>query len=171
MNRASAPLMQLLRLVDEAFDRKAWHGPTLRGSLRGVRAEQAAWRAAPQAHNIWELTVHAAYWKYAIRRALVGEKRVRFPLKGSNWFSRPAKEHDSRAKTNDAWRADLKLLREQHLLLRQTIAGVNPDALDRRLRGRATSAGFLIRGIAAHDLYHAGQVGLLKRLYKSRPAR
>ena len=76
----------LLALVDEAFDRQAWHGPTLRGSLRGVTPAQAQWRPAPGRHNIRELTVHAAYWKYAVRRRLNGEKRGSFALKGSNWF-------------------------------------------------------------------------------------
>ena len=56
-----APLRLLLDLVDEAFDRKAWHGTTLLGSIRGVPVGTAAWRPAPGRHNIWELTVHAGY--------------------------------------------------------------------------------------------------------------
>lgn len=79
----------LLELLDEAFEKRSWHGPNLRGVLRGVTAEQAAWRAAPGRHNIWELTVHAAYWKYAVRRRLLGEKRGSFALEGSNWIERP----------------------------------------------------------------------------------
>ena len=75
-----APLRILLHLVDEAFDRKAWHGTTLLGSIRGVPAAAAAWRPAPRRHNIWELTVHTAYWKYAVRRLLAGEKRGSFPV-------------------------------------------------------------------------------------------
>ena len=53
------PLRLLLDLVDEAFDRKAWHGTTLLGSIRGVSVDAAAWRPAPRRHNIWELTLHA----------------------------------------------------------------------------------------------------------------
>ncbi len=60
----------LLDLLDEAFDKKSWHGPNLRGSIRGVTAQQAAWRPGPDRHNIWELTLHAAYWKYVVRRRL-----------------------------------------------------------------------------------------------------
>ena len=62
----------VLNLLDEAFDKKSWHGPNLRGSIRGVTAAQAAWRIAPDRHNIWELTLHAAYWKYVVRRRLSG---------------------------------------------------------------------------------------------------
>src|SRR5512140_3595893 len=80
-----------LALIDEAFDRKAWHGTTLRGSLRRVTATQAAWRPAEARHNIWELTVHAAYWKYAVTRKLTGARRGSFPVKGSNWLQAPAK--------------------------------------------------------------------------------
>ena len=50
----------LLASIDEAYDARSWHGTNLRGSLRGVTREQAAWRPADDRHNIWELTVHAA---------------------------------------------------------------------------------------------------------------
>ena len=54
----------LLTLLDEGFDKKSWHGPNLRNAIRGVSAKQAAWRPAAGLHNIWEYTLHAAYWKY-----------------------------------------------------------------------------------------------------------
>src|SRR5690606_6403725 len=63
---------RLLHLLAEAFDQKAWHGPNLRGLLRGVTAERAAFRLHPDRHNIWELVLHCAYWKYAVRRLLTG---------------------------------------------------------------------------------------------------
>ena len=65
----------LLALVDEAYDRRSWHGPNLRGSLRGLSAAEAAWRPSPGRHSAWEIAVHAAYWKYAAWRRLTGEKR------------------------------------------------------------------------------------------------
>ena len=76
----------LLDFLDEAFDKKSWHGPNLRGSIRGVTAKQAAWRPGDDRHNIWELTLHAAYWKYVVRRRLSNEKRGSFALPGSNFF-------------------------------------------------------------------------------------
>src|SRR4029453_13137248 len=104
----------LLHDLDQSYDRKSWHGPVLRGSLRGVSAEQAAWRPAPGRHNIWELAVHAAYWKYTVLRRLRRGEEIRFALKGSNWFPRPEGEADERA-----WKADLQLLGEVHRDLRQ----------------------------------------------------
>ena len=158
-----APLRLLLDLVDEAFDRKAWHGTTLLGSIRGVSVEAAAWRPAPRRHNIWELTVHAGYWKYAVRRLLAGEKRGSFALKGSNWFTRPA---TGARGDEQAWAADVRLLIAEHRRLRETIAALPERALDQRLKGKRYTAAFTIRGIAAHDLYHAGQIQLIKRLHE-----
>ncbi|HYT90825.1 MAG TPA: DinB family protein [Gemmataceae bacterium] len=148
----------LLHLLDTSFEKKAWHGPNLRGSIRGVTPEQAAWRPAPERHNIWEIVVHAAYWKYAVRRRLLGEKRGSFPLKGSNWFVRPTEL------TEEAWRADVALLEATHRTLRAAIATFAPEDLYKTPAGSKVSNLALITGIAAHDVYHAGQIQLLKRL-------
>src|SRR5947209_3152448 len=80
----------LLRILDDGYDRReAWHGPTLRGSIRRVRAEEPAWRPAPGQRNVWEIALHCAYWKYAVWRRLTGEKRGSFLREGSDWFTRP----------------------------------------------------------------------------------
>jgi hypothetical protein len=104
----------------------------------------------PGRHNIWELTLHAAYWKYVVRRKLTGARRGVFALKGSNFFERPAgdpREAD--------WNADIAILEAEHRSLREVVAGLgsaSPQTLH------------LIRGAAARDLYHAGQIRLLRRM-------
>src|ERR1044072_4465982 len=60
----------LLRILGEGYERKAWHGPNLRGVLRGLNANQAFWRPAPDRHNIWELVLHCAYWKFVAWRRI-----------------------------------------------------------------------------------------------------
>lgn len=148
----------LLDLLDQAFDWRSWHGTNLRGSVRGLEARQAAWRPAPARHNIWEIVVHAAYWKYVARRRLSGGKRGSFSLKGSNWFPRPASGGERE------WRGDVALLEAEHRELRDTVSRLKGAELG---KGRSSSGydnAALIRGIAAHDLYHAGQIQLLKRL-------
>lgn len=147
----------LLEMLDEAFDHKSWHGTNLRGSLRSLTARQAAWRPAAGRHNIWELAVHAAYWKYVVRRQITGEQRGSFPLKGSNSFPRDGGNEA-------AWKTDLQLLAEQHRLLRAAAASLDPKLLHRNAPRSKYSHAFLLRGAAAHDLYHAGQIQLLKRL-------
>ena len=149
----------LLALLDEAFDHAAWHGPTLRGALRGVTATQAGWRPGPRRHSIRELTVHAAYWKYAVRRRLTGEPRGSFALEGSNWFGGDASR---------AWKDDVRLLVEEHQKLRRAVAEFPSDRLLTPLDRNKRTAAFTIRGIAAHDLYHAGQIQLLKRMQRRR---
>jgi hypothetical protein len=142
-----------LSLIDKAYDKKSWHGPNLHQAIKGVTAEQAAWRPAPGAHNIWELTLHAAYWKYRMRRKIEGGKRGSFALKGSNFFTRPEPTNTTEA----AWRADRKLLENEHRALAGAI---------RRVLDTPRAKGFLdgICGVAFHDVYHAGQVRLLRRL-------
>jgi hypothetical protein len=162
-------IVLLLRLLDEGFDHKAWHGPNLRGCLRGLSATDAARRPAPGRHNIWEVAVHAAYWKYAVRRRVTGEARGSFPLKGSNWFTRP----DPAVHPDDwprAWAADLKLLDEQHRLLRKAVAAFDPERLDAPWPGSKYVPSQQILGVALHDVYHAGQVRLLKRSAAEPPA-
>jgi hypothetical protein len=140
----------LLTILDEAYDKKSWHGPNLRGAIRGVTAKQAAWRPAKGAHNIWEYALHAAYWKYVVRRKITGEKRGGFAVKGSNFFPRPGELSER------AWKRDIRILETAHQDLRYAVAHLKPDASGKLLH--------MIRGAAAHDLYHAGQIRLLRRL-------
>ncbi len=148
---------KLLSLIDEAWLVKAWHGPTLRGALRGVTPSQAAWRPAGGRHNIWEIALHAAYWKYAVARRLRGGKRGAFPLKGSNWFAAP--------EPSDAagWRSTLELLAAAHRDLRQAIIDWDKGGRRNPVLSRH------VTGMAFHDVYHAGQIQLLRRLHDSMP--
>jgi uncharacterized damage-inducible protein DinB len=143
----------VLAMFDEAYKKKAWHGPNLRQAIRGVTAKQASWRPGAGRHNIWEETVHAAYWKYAVRRRIDGEKSGRFVLKGSNFFPRPEKGRASEA----AWQADKELLEREHKALRVSIEKVLGTLREAKLLRH-------IYGVALHDVYHAGQVRLLRRL-------
>jgi hypothetical protein len=148
----------LLRILDQAFDAKAWHGTTLRGSVRGLLADEALWRPQPRRHCVWEVVLHTAYWKYATRRHVTGAKRGAFPRPGSNWPRLP------RVTSEAAWEADVALLVEQHALLRDAVAGFPAPRLKRRPRDGLWTFAEQIHGVAAHDVYHAGQIQLLKRL-------
>ena len=160
--QATDPLVALLlRQIDEAFEAKSWHGTNLRGSVRGMTAEEAAWRPGPARHNCWEIAVHTAYWKYAVWRRLTGGERGSFPFKGSNWFQRPGAEV-----SEPAWKADVALLVEQHRLLRAAVAELTAADLPVVPKGAKLPNEMLVRGIASHDLYHAGQIQLLKRLHR-----
>ena len=143
----------LLALLDEGYQHKTWHGPNLLQSLRGVTAKQAAWRPGRGRHNIWEVTLHSAYWKYAVRRRLEGGKRGSFVLKGSNFFERPEKGRATEA----AWKADQEILDTEHWAMVDTIRKILESPLSDKHRK-------MIYGVAFHDVYHAGQIRLLRRL-------
>jgi len=147
------PAKLVLALLDEAYEKKTWHGPNLKQSLKGISAKQAAWRPGQGRHNIWEVTLHAAYWKYAVRRRIDGGKRGSFALEGSNFFARPEKGNLNEA----AWSADKKLLDREHRALHGTVAKVMRTA-------RAAKVMPQLYGVAFHDIYHAGQIRLLRRL-------
>lgn len=142
----------LLTEIDEGFEKKAWHGPNLKGAIRGLRAAQAAWRPAPGRRSIRELVMHAAYWKYVVRRKLTGAKRGSFVEPGSNFFPRPDKPDKA------GWKRDVAALLAEHTALRKTVAGLSAAQL------RDPKLLKLVRGVADHDIYHAGQIQLLKRL-------
>ena len=163
------PLARLLREnVQPPPGRGGWHGgPTPLGALRGVSAEQDAWTPAPGRKSIWQLTLHIAYWKYAVRRRLEGGAagpettgRGSFPRAPSNWPRVPAGADAA------AWRADVALLKAEHERLVETIAAIPVARYGETLPGgKRWAVGELILGIAQHDAYHTGQIQMLKRLW------
>jgi hypothetical protein len=165
ISKTNPQIAALLRILDQAFDQRAWHGTNLRGSLRGLSARDVAWRPRTGRHNIWELALHCAYWKYCVRRLLLGEKRGGFPTPGSNFWVRP---QQGRAATDKDWNETVALLEEQHRRLRAAVAGFPAARLQRRASPRGWTYFQTIIGIASHDLYHAGQIQLLKRLLRSK---
>jgi hypothetical protein len=156
----SAAVGPLLAALDEAYDRRSWHGTNLRGAIARIEPAQVTWRPGPDRHNVWELVVHAAYWKYVIRKRLTRGGRGGFPIAGSNFFARPGRFDPA------AWQADLDLLADQHRQLRATVAGLGEADLVRPVGGKPRA--WTVRGGAAHDLYHAGQIQLLKALAPAR---
>jgi uncharacterized damage-inducible protein DinB len=159
MGSTQTPEVRLvLAILAQAYDHPSWHGTNLLGSIRRVSLEQAAWRPGPRRHNIWETMVHAAYWKYTAWRRLTGTKRGSFPLAGSDWFRRPEEI------TERAWRSETELLDRMHTLLLEAVGHLSTHDLYSTPRGSKVSNFALLSGVAAHDLYHAGQIQLLKRL-------
>jgi hypothetical protein len=163
MARPADPrIVLLVEALDRAFSKRGWQGPTLRGAFRGMTPRRARWRPAPGRHSAWELLLHAAYWKYAVRRGLGGAGPGGFRRSPANWpdLPRPA---DARALARD-----LRLLGEEHRLLVAAVRRLRPRDLARLTpRGEFTWAQVIL-GAAAHDSHHGGQVQLLKRLQAGR---
>lgn len=138
-----------------------WHGgATVLGSVRGVQAAAAAWRPAPGRHSIWELTLHVTYWKYAVLRRLSGGELEPFPRSPADWPAQPDDAGEAQ------WKDDRALLRTYHEALREVIRTVPSDRLDDHAggTGKYTHAD-LMAGIVLHDVYHTGQIQMLKRIH------
>lgn len=150
----------LLQILDQAYDRRAWHGTNLRGSIRGLTLKEALWRPAADRHNIWEIVLHAAYWKFCVRRHVSGNRDLKFPRQGSNWFDLP--EPGLAAQ----YKADVALLGREHAALRKAVGGLPASRLKKMPPGLTWRYEQYIYGIASHDLYHAGQIQILKRLMR-----
>jgi uncharacterized damage-inducible protein DinB len=153
-------LAEVLHLLDPPAGTKLWYGgATVLGSLRGVGHEQAAWKPEAERHSIWELVLHAAYWKYAVRRRLDDSvPRGAFPRSPSNW------PHVPNLPDERAWREDRALLRREHEALVDVARGLTSRDLDRRDGKGEYRALDLLFGVVTHDIYHTGQIQLMKRL-------
>jgi hypothetical protein len=159
MKNEVADLLEILR---QAWGPRSWHGTGLSGAVRGVTVEEALWRPTPGRHNIWELMLHMAYWKYAVVRRLRGEPKGSFPRPGSDWI-------EVVDPTEAGWKADVKLLHQQHKALVETVREFPARRLNLKEKSRWTNREHIVV-IAAHDLYHTGQLQLVKKLARDRKA-
>lgn len=149
---------EIQRIVDQlrrAQEGPAWHGPSVREVLEGVTARQAAQKPIPGAHSIWEIVLHVAVWEDVVRQRLTGE-RGGDDSDVPDW---PVVGETSEA----AWRKALDDLELGHVRLRETIAAQAESKLGQTVPGKKTSFYVDLHGIIQHDLYHAGQVPLLRK--------
>lgn len=146
----------LLDQINSVYDGKAWHGPTLRGSLRGIHAREAGTIKTPGGHSIAEIAMHCTYWKYSVRRRLLKSPKGSFRWKGSNWFTVSPKLQE------EEWKCILATLDEEHSALASAVQSFPSSQLTHVPKGSKYTFFQLIQGIAAHDVFHAGQVRLLK---------
>ena len=155
-------LERLEEQLRSSFEGGSWHGPSVRETLDGVTAEEAWRHPIPGAHSIWELVLHIAYWNYAVRRHLEPDVS-RFPRAPANWPALPGRP-DARA-----WAKDRALLAAEHAALVRAIKRF-PERHWSRVppEGKKWTFGEMIVGVVAHDVYHGGQISMLKRLWRGR---
>ena len=158
-------MTEVAAIVDQmrrAFDGDAWHGPSVHEVLTRVTAVQAAARPLPAAHSIWEIVLHMAAWKGEVRRRLAGGTPG-LPEEG-DWPAVPEQP------TEEAWAAAQQALAHAHDALLRAAQTLPESRLPEPVGGeRDRSAGtgvshyVTLHGIVQHDLYHAGQIALLKK--------
>jgi uncharacterized damage-inducible protein DinB len=151
-------MSEIQRIEDQlrrAFEGNAWHGPAVRELLADVSAARAAARPLSTAHSIWEIVLHIATWEGVVRRRLQGETVADLPPE-QDW---PAVRDTSEA----AWRQALHDLEQAHGALHEAIARSNEAHLADTVPGKDHSVYLMLHGIIQHDLYHAGQIAVLKK--------
>ena len=149
-----AEVQRILDQLRRAFEGNAWHGPALLELLAGISAAEAAAHPIPSAHSIWELVLHVAAWKSACKRRLEGDRAQ----------LNNAEDWPDVSQINDATWQDAKdgLLRiHQQLLV--AVSRLDESRLDKPIVEDMSSVYVTLQGVVQHDLYHAGQIAILKR--------
>jgi uncharacterized damage-inducible protein DinB len=150
-------LQETRRIEDQlnrSFRGEAWHGPCLQDLLSDVSSKQASAHPIEGAHGIWEIVLHITAWIDAARRRLAGEPFE--PSPAQDW---PVVADEGEA----AWKIVLGNLEGAHEKLRGAVAALDPARLDERCPGKPYSIYFLLHGVIQHNLYHAGQIAILKK--------
>ena len=150
-------MTEIERIQDQhqrAFEGGAWHGPSVQELLKDVSASDAAAHPIPGAHSIWELALHIAAWEGAGRRRLEGD-RAQLPDE-EDW-----QRNDDRSE--DAWKKTLEDLKKQHDELQLAISRLDESRLDQPILDGMSSIYVTLQGVIQHDLYHAGQIAILKK--------
>lgn len=157
-------LEEILRLLDPPAEPEWWFGgATVSGSLRDVRPDVAAWNPSPERPGIWQYALHIAYWRHVVRSLLAPDTEP-FPRSPDDWPGLPETPDQA------AWDADRELLEDEHRKLVAVVRSMDSGRLD---EAPDTGSGNIYRhidrlhGIVLHDVYHTGQIEILKRLHAS----
>ena len=148
---------EIERIEDQlrrSFEGEAWHGPSVLEALETVTAEKAAARPFGQAHSIWEIVLHITATQTLVLRRLQGDSTSLSPEQ--DWPSVPNTSEDS-------WVSTLTALKRSHSELSQAVSKVSDSVLDREILPGYSSFYVTLHGVVQHNLYHAGQIVLLKK--------
>jgi len=152
-------MTEIDRILDQlkrAFEGPAWHGPSIKESLDGVTAAQAHQRPLANGHSIWELVHHIAVWEDVGRRRLEGDP-AEVPISSAeDW---PPADDVSEL----AWEKSKAALARVHQALITAVARVAESRLDEPILEEKSSVYVTLHGVIQHDLYHAGQIAILKK--------
>ncbi|MGH7690479.1 MAG: DinB family protein [Gemmatimonadaceae bacterium] len=154
---------EIVRALSDIYRGPAWHGPSLRATLRGVTGIEAGWRPAPNRNSIYDIVLHLAYARHRMLGRLAAFERRRHPRFGrsmrAGWFPYTPTHPDERG-----WTEDLRVLDSYQEQVLRAVGQAKPTTLAMRRRGKLVTIGSEFMGLAFHDAYHAGQIRLLTLL-------
>lgn len=149
---------ELQRIQDQiarSLEGEAWHGPALLEVLSGVDAPAAMARPIPRAHTIWEIVLHVSASAELVLARLRGEARTLSPEE--DWPAPPAVADQA------AWEADVRRLAEVHRELIEAFSALNASRLEAPIVPGFSSLYVTLHGLVQHNVYHAGQIALIKK--------
>lgn len=141
----------IISTLQRTFEKNAWHGPSVNEALQNITPEIAL-RKLPNTHSIIELVNHMAAWRVYTTKILQGDAsykvtdELNFPV-SSDWLKA------------------LKDLQESQHNLISAIKSFKEENLQDTLPNTENNYTYytLLHGIIHHDVYHAGQIMLLKK--------
>ena len=137
-----------------AFEGNAWHGPALLELLKDMDSALASAKPLPDVHSIWELVLHVAVWDAVACRRLAGEKCQPEGIANFPVVPKP---------TEAAWRKVVAHAKRTHDVLVKTVEALPESRLRERVPGKRYDFYHMLHGVAQHELYHAGQIAILKK--------
>ena len=151
-------MREVERITDQlkrAFEGEAWHGPSVLETIEGISSQQAAAHPFEGIHSVWEIVLHIAAWERAVLRRLNGDRAQL--LTEEDWPM-------VAAIGDEAWEQSRQALKQGHDDLRSAIASLDESRLDQPIIEGLASVYVTLHGIVQHDLYHAGQIAILKKV-------
>jgi len=151
-------MKEVKRILDQlkrSFEGEAWHGPSVREVLANVNVEKALAHPIPAAHSIWEITQHIAAWQHYVCKRLEGD-----PFEATPELDWPP----IASRDDEGWQNSLQKLEEGYQKLVAAISRLSDEELDEKeVPGKPYNLYFMIHGVIQHNLFHAGQIALLKK--------
>ena len=152
-------LRRLEEQLNRALKGEAWHGPSVLEILEGVTAAQAAAHPIAGAHSIWELVLHLCSDYSLVLRRLGGDGRQL--TQSEDWPTVPEPSAEN-------WSDSIRMLKQLNDDLRQAIRTFPWQRLDEPLVPEPPYTAYTqFIGVTQHNLYHAGQMALLKKVLGS----
>jgi uncharacterized damage-inducible protein DinB len=151
-------MSEVERIVDQlrrAFEGNAWHGLALWEILTDVTSQQAVSKPLNGVHSMWEIVNHVTVWESVVLRRIKGEV-----IGGLS----PEQDWPPVSDTSEsAWQKTLDSLERGNRQLREAISALTDDRLKETVLGQTYSIYHMLHGVVQHDLYHAGQIAILKK--------
>ncbi|HEX8060509.1 MAG TPA: DinB family protein [Cyclobacteriaceae bacterium] len=151
--------MNHIKNFKQLYESGAWFGDTYMEKLADVTEKEAFTPPVKGVHTIAELVAHVIYWRSPIIKKLKGQKDYVGSVDSpENWVSLDK----LKAK---GWKAILNDFSESQKQLTTLLETTKPSFLKEEY-SPGNSWDYVVDGIMQHDVYHLGQLALVKKMIR-----